>query len=73
MLVCKVTSKPEDIVEVSHDVLERMKIQSENISVDTIIFIIKELSELENTLKSTQNQRITFFSSLLATSLSFSP
>ena len=58
MLICKVTTNAEDLVEASSEVLCDMKNKAQNVSLDMIILMIKELSALENKLKWSQNQRI---------------
>ena len=65
MLICKVTNKPEDIIDVSSDVLIRLKESCKELETETIVFIIKELSLLEGKLKWTKNQRILLEVSLI--------
>ena len=58
MLICKVAKEAESVTEVSRDVFSKMKVQSENIDEDAIVFVIKDLSELENKIKWSQSQKI---------------
>lgn len=58
LLICKVTSKPEEIIEASADVIEVMKRQSGNLNREQIVYIIKEMSSLEPALKWATHPRI---------------
>lgn len=58
MLVCKITNKPEDVIDVTSYVLEELKRSCEEVSADIIVLMIKELSVLEGRLKWSNNQRI---------------
>jgi len=58
LLVCKLSKKAEDILEVSKQHIEKMMLQSEAFSKDQIIGIIKELSSFEPQLKYALNQRV---------------
>jgi len=58
LLICKTVKNPADIIEASSDMLDKMKEQSSQMDQDVIIFIIKELSELESDLKWSTHPRI---------------
>lgn len=58
LLICKAVANPGDIVDVPRDLLDIMKMQSNDISQDEIIYMIKELSLLEAGLKWASNPRI---------------
>ncbi|NJD03173.1 MAG: DNA polymerase III subunit gamma/tau, partial [Ruminiclostridium sp.] len=58
LLVCKVTSEPEEILDLSAEVIDVMKGQCKKISQEEITYIIKELSTLESGLKWVTNPRI---------------
>jgi len=51
LLICKITQKPEEVIEVPTDTMARMKNQCTGFSQDEIIYMIKELSQLEAGLK----------------------
>lgn len=65
MLICKVAGRPEDVIEASAEMLDRMKAQSLTLERDEIIFIIKELSALESSLKWANHPRILLEVSLI--------
>lgn len=58
MLLCKLVKNPTDILDISKQYIENMKLQSEAFSQDRIISIIKELSAFESQLKYALNQRV---------------
>ena len=58
LLICKAIANPGDIVDVPRDILDIMKMQSNDISQDEIINMIKELSSLEAGLKWASNPRV---------------
>lgn len=58
LLICKVTDKPEEIVNGSREVIEIMKKQCIAFDQEKIIYIIKELSSLESSLKWATHPRI---------------
>jgi len=58
LLICKFTENPENILEVSDEILERIKSQAAKLSQDIIIVSIKELSQLEPLLKWSNQPRI---------------
>lgn len=58
LLICKVTTNPGDIIDLSADVVQTMKTQCKKTAQDEIIYIIKELSTLESSLKWATNPRI---------------
>ncbi|QNU66690.1 DNA polymerase III subunit gamma/tau [Ruminiclostridium herbifermentans] len=58
LLMCKLSNKPNDILDVSKQYLDRMMLQAEAFSKDQIIGIIKELSSFEPQLKYALNQRV---------------
>lgn len=65
LLICKVTGKPEEILEASLETLERMKGQAAGLDREEIIFIIKELSLLESSLKWANHPRVLLEVSLI--------
>lgn len=65
LLICKVTGKPEEILEASVETLERMKGQAAGLDREEIIFIIKELSLLESSLKWANHPRVLLEVSLI--------
>jgi DNA polymerase-3 subunit gamma/tau len=58
LLMCKLSSQPESILDVSRDFVERMKRQAEKYDKSRIIAIIRELSSFEAQLKYALNQRV---------------
>lgn len=58
LLLCKITEKPADIIDVSRQYLEGMLRQSEAFTRERIIAVIKELSAFESQLKYALNQRV---------------
>ena len=58
LLICKLSSQPESILDVSRDFVERMKQQAERYEKSRIIAIIRELSSFEAQLKYALNQRV---------------
>jgi DNA polymerase-3 subunit gamma/tau len=58
LLICKVSSFPEDIIHVPEQALELMKNQSRDMSREEIIYIIKELSALEASIKWSAQPRV---------------
>ena len=59
LLICKATNgQCDDLVEVPTAVLEIMKKQTGSITLDEIIYQVKELSALETGLKWASNQRV---------------
>ena len=65
ILICKVTNKPEEMIEASGEMLERMRTQGKDLSQDEIMHIIKELSQLEAGLKWANHPRILLEISLI--------
>ncbi|MCX7843360.1 MAG: DNA polymerase III subunit gamma/tau [Clostridia bacterium] len=65
MMVCKMTNDPAQIIEASQEVLEVIMRQSERLSQDEIMLIIKELSQLEASLKWATHPRILLEVSLM--------
>lgn len=65
LLICKITKNPLEVLEVSTDVFEDIKEQSNNISKEEIVYIIKELSQLESSIKWAAQPRITLEVSLI--------
>ncbi len=51
LLICKITGAPEDILDVSGELLDRMKKQCLALEQNEIMMIIKEFSSLESGLK----------------------
>lgn len=51
LLVCKITDKPQDILDVTEDVLQKMLDQCSQLDQNEIMLIIKEFSALETGLK----------------------
>lgn len=58
LLICSTSKKPEEIIEVSKEMLQRMKEQCEGMSNLEITSIIKELSALEATMKWSTHARV---------------
>ncbi len=58
ILICKVAKTAESIIDVSKDVFDKMVEQGKSIEEDAVVFIIKDLSELENKIKWSQNQKV---------------
>ena len=58
LLVYKVTSGSSEVMEVHTDIISFLDKQSKRITLDEIIYIIKELSATEPTMKWTTNSRI---------------
>jgi len=58
LLICSTSKNPEEIVEASKDMIDRMKNQCRSLSHFEITSIIKELSALENTMKWSSHARI---------------
>jgi DNA polymerase III subunit gamma/tau len=58
LLICKVTGKPEEILEVAPESIQRLKIQGAGLGREEIIFIVKELSALESAMKWSLHPRI---------------
>jgi DNA polymerase-3 subunit gamma/tau len=65
LLICKVTKKPQDIIEASVETLERMTSQAAGLDREEIIFIIKELSLLQSNLKWANHPRVLLEVSLI--------
>lgn len=51
LLICKVTEKPEEIIEASDETFEKMRAQVKALERDEIIYTIKEFSLLMSNLK----------------------
>ena len=64
-MICSVSEKPEDIVNLSSSDIEHMKGQSKEINQDLLMLIIKELSMLEALLKWSNHPRILLEVSLI--------
>ena len=58
LMVCKVAARPEDIIELSTEELSSLRKQSEGYSSNEIIYIIKELSAIEASLKWATHPRV---------------
>lgn len=59
LLICRSTGgKCDDLIEVPTEVLNTMKQQAEKISMEEIMYHIRELSALENSLKYAANPRV---------------
>ena len=58
LLICKISDKPSEIIDVFGDVMARMQKQCAGLERDWIIHIIKELSELEAGLKWASHPRV---------------
>ncbi len=65
MLVCKVASSPEKLLELRGDVIERLKKQSEKLDHNLLISIIRDLSECEANLKWSAHPRILLEATLI--------
>ena len=58
LLICKVTEKPEEIIEASDETFEKMRAQVKALERDEIIYTIKEFSLLMSNLKWATHPRI---------------
>lgn len=58
LLICKITDKPAEVIDLSEEGLQRMKNQSSSFGQDEIICTIKDLSQLESGLKWATQPRI---------------
>lgn len=58
LIVCKVTDKPSDVIEASKEELDTMKKLSENLLIEDLMLMIKELSHLESSLKWATHPRV---------------
>ncbi len=58
LLIVKVTGKPEEIIAVSTDELSKLINQANKLEQEQIIYIIKELSQLESAIKWSTQPRI---------------
>lgn len=58
LLICKVTPNPGEIIDLPADVIETMRNQCGRTTQDDVIYLIKELSMLESSLKWATNPRI---------------
>lgn len=59
LLICKSTDgKCDDLIDVPTEVLKTMKQQAERISLEEIMYHVRELSALENNLKYAANPRV---------------
>ncbi|HOV26605.1 MAG TPA: DNA polymerase III subunit gamma/tau [Pseudobacteroides sp.] len=65
LLVCKITDKPEEVIDVTNDVLNTMKKQSGLFSKEEIMLTIREFSSLESGIKWSKHARILFELSLI--------
>jgi len=65
LLVCKLTDKPDEVIDVTNDVLITMKKQSELLSKEEIMLTIREFSSLESAIKWSKHARILFELSLI--------
>ncbi len=65
LLVCKLTDKPEEVIDVMTDVLDNMKKQSEYFQKEEIMLTIREFSSLEAGIKWSKHPRILFELSLI--------
>lgn len=65
LLICKVTSKPEDIIDLSSEIMDIIKKQSTALREDVIVFVIKELSLLESSIKWSEHPRVLLEVSLI--------
>ncbi|HEY9062080.1 MAG TPA: DNA polymerase III subunit gamma/tau [Pseudobacteroides sp.] len=65
LLVCKLTDKPEEVIDVMNDVLDTMKKQSGFFSKEEIMLTIREFSSLEANIKWSKHPRILFELSLI--------
>ncbi|MDP4092415.1 MAG: DNA polymerase III subunit gamma/tau [Bacillota bacterium] len=65
LLICSMTGNPEEILEVSEEMLKLMKNQCSGFSKEEIMGIIKELSSLEAALKWSAHPRVLLEVSLL--------
>lgn len=57
LLICKITERPNDIIEASGEVIEKMQAQSKGFKQEEITCIIKELSALESGMKWSSHAR----------------
>ncbi len=58
LLVCKITDKPEEIIDVASDVIEKMKKQCQAVEQNEIVLVIREFSALESGLKWAAHPRV---------------
>lgn len=58
LMICKITSKPDAIIEASRETIERITDQCANFGLEETTLIIKELSVLESGLKWATHPRI---------------
>jgi DNA polymerase III subunit gamma/tau len=65
LLICKVTERPEEIIEASLEALDVMSRQGASCGQEELMFIIKELSLLEANLKWSAHQRVLLEVSLI--------
>lgn len=65
LLLCKIVRHPEDVIDVFKDTLDVMKSQCSDLSNDEIIYTIKELSSLGQSMKWASNPRILLEVSLI--------
>ncbi|MDP4182208.1 MAG: DNA polymerase III subunit gamma/tau [Bacillota bacterium] len=65
LLICKITDKPQEVIDVMKDVLDIMKNQSAYFSKEEIMLTIRELSSLESALKWSTHPRILFELSMI--------
>lgn len=65
LLICKVTGNPQEIIEASGEILDRMKGQAAELEREEVIFIVKELSLLEANLKWANHPRVLLEVSLI--------
>ena len=65
VMICKVTRKPEELVYSPSKTIEGMKAIASFLPLDSILFLIRQLSALLSDLRWSQNTRITFEISLI--------
>ncbi len=58
LLLCKLLDNVEEIIEASKNSIATMKLQASKLEKDIIIYVIKELSELESGLKWVNHPRV---------------
>lgn len=58
LLICKISSEPEKIIETSTEALERMLKQCKDLDKEEVYYLIKELSLLESGLKWATHPRV---------------
>ncbi|NSW92448.1 MAG: DNA polymerase III subunit gamma/tau [Firmicutes bacterium] len=58
LLICKLLDNAQSIIDASGDSINTMKLQASSLDKDEIIYIIKELSELESSLKWANHPRV---------------